>query len=350
MRKLVPFALATVIFVSILCVAHSEVIAQTPGEWSISGSVTNETGAPLPDVNVTAVNSTSAASYHAMVNVSGEYNISLPVGIYNITASYTNYTANISYNHFRIGPGSLSVFDFRMIEILGTLSGYVTNGTVPVNGAKVVLSGERNYSATSLSPLGEYTIDRIVPGAYVAHAEKDGYQTATYDKAVVIIRGKTTELNFTLLEQPTTLFGKVTSGGNAIGDVKVTIASTEYTASTSTDANGNYALSNVPVGAYTLTFQKDGYEEKTVQVSLSPFENKPYDLTLDRTPVSSNTGFILGFDLSHSLMIVGLCLAIAILSIATYIRYRVGKNPDLLGIEREEEGEKPKEETEENKK
>jgi hypothetical protein len=99
-----------------------------------------------------------------------------------------------------------------------------------------------------------------------------------------------------------------------------------------------------------VTFQKDEYEERTVQVSLSPFEKKKYDLNLERKPVSGDTGFIPGFDLSHSLMIVGLCLAIVILSIATYIRYRVGKKPGLLAIEREEEEAKPKEELVEEKK
>jgi hypothetical protein len=350
MRKLAPFALATIIFVSILCVMHSEVYAQGPNEWWINGSVTNETGVAFPDVNVTAVNTTSAGSYHTLVNATGDYNISLPVGTYNITASYTNHTANISYGYVQIGPGSLNVFDFKMIEILGSLSGHVTNSTVPIKGAKVVLTGERNYSATTTSPLGGYTIDGVEPGTYVAHAEKNGYWTAYHDQPVVIIRGKTTDLDFTLLEQPATLFGNVTSGVDAVRDVKVMITSSEYTASTSTDANGIYAFSNVPVGTYTVTFQKDEYEERTVQVSLSPFEKKRYDLNLERKPVSGDTGFIPGFDLSHSLMIVGLCLAIVILSIATYIRYRVGKKPGLLAIEREEEEAKPKEELVEEKK
>lgn len=348
MRKLAPLALATVVFVSVLFVAHSEVSAQGPGEWWITGNVTNETGTPFLDVNVTAVNTTSSASYHSLVNATGEYNISLPVGTYNITASYTNYTANISYSYFQIGPGFLNVLDFRMIEILGSLSGHVTNGTVPIQEATVVLTGQRNYSANSTAPLGEYTIDRIVPGTYVAHAEKTGYWTAFNLQAVVIVRGKTTNLNFTLSEQPTTLFGKVTSDGDAIRDVKVTITSIGYTASTSTDVNGNYTISNVPVGTYSVTFQKDGYEEKKLQVSLSPFETKKYDLNMERIIVSGSTGFISGFDLPHSLMIVGLCLAIVMLAVAVYIRYRVGKKPELLEIEREGEGEKPREETREN--
>lgn len=342
MRRLISVTLAAVVFVSMACFAHSEVSAQPPEDWWITGSVTNETGASFPNVNVTAVNTTSLTPYHALVNVTGEYNISLPIGTYNVTASYTNYTANITYGNFHIGPGFLNVLNFRMIEILGFLSGHVTNGTVPIQGATVVLTGQRNYSATSTSPLGAYTIDHILPGTYVAHAEKNGYWTAYHDNPIVIVRGKITNLNFTLLEQPTTLHGKVTSDGSAVSGVMVTIASTEYSTSTSTDINGNYTISNVPVGTYTVTFEKEGYEDRTVQVSLSPFETKKYDLNLEKIPASGSTGFIPGFDLPHSLMIVGLCAAIAMLAISVYVRYRVGKKPELLAVEREEE-EKPKE-------
>ncbi len=346
MRRLICATLAAAVFVSIVCFAQPEVSAQSPDEWWITGSVTNETGAEFPNVNVTAENTTSLASYHALVNSSGEYNISLPVGIYNVSASYANYTANITYTSVHIGPGFPNVLDFRMIEILGVLSGHVTNATVPIQGATIVLTGQRNYSAISTSPLGGYTIDRILPGTYVAHAEKMGYWTAYHDTPVVITRGKITDLNFTLLEQPTTLFGKVTSGGTPLSGVKVTIASTEYTTSTSTDTNGNYTISSIPVGTYSVVFEKEGYEEKTVQVSLSPFESKRYDLDMESVPVSGGTGFIPGFDLPHSLMIVGLCASIAILIICVYVRYRVAKKPDLLAIEREEE--EPKKGSEES--
>ena len=343
MRKLVHITLAAVILVSLLSLMHAEVAAQGTGELLVTGTVTSEAGDPLPGVNITALNTTSMVSHYSMVNETGNYSISLAEGVYNITASFTNYTANISYSNVPIGPATNKVFNFRMVEILGTLIGHVTNGTIPILGAKVVLTGDQyNYSANSSLPLGFYVIDKIRPGTYVAHAEKSGYWTVYHDRAIVITRGVTTELNFTILEQPTKLFGTVKTDGNAVRDVQVLIASAGYSTSTVTDANGNYTFSNVPVGTYTLTFKKDGYEERSVQISLSAFESKKYDANLDRKPVEGGGGFIPGFDLSHSLMIVGFCLAIAILLFAIYIRYRVLKKPELLAIEREEE-EKTKE-------
>jgi hypothetical protein len=351
MRKLIHITLAAVILISLISLMHAEVSAQGTGELLVTGAVTSEAGAPLPGVNITALNTTSMVSHYSVVNETGNYSISLAEGTYNITASYANHTANISYTNVPIGPATNKVFNFRMLEILGTLIGHVTNRTIPIQGAMVVLTGDQyNYSANSSLPFGFYVIDKIRPGTYVAHAEKSGYWTIYHDRAIVITRGVITELNFTILEQPTKLSGTVKTDGNVVvRDVQVLITSVGYSTSTVTDANGNYTFSNVPVGTYTLTFKKDGYEEMSVQISLSAFEPKKYDANLDRKPVEGGGGFIPGFDLPHSLMIVGFCLAIAILLFAIYIRYRVLKKPEMLAIEREEE-EKTKEGKDQGKK
>jgi hypothetical protein len=350
MRKLVHITLAAVILVSLLSLMHAEVAAQGTGELLVTGTVTSEAGAPLPGVNITALNTTSMVSHYSVVNETGNYSISLTEGVYNITASYANYTANISYVNVPIGPATNKVFNFGMLEILGTLTGHVTNATIPIQGAKVVLTGDQyNYSANSSFPLGSYTIDKIRPGTYVAHAEKSGYWPTYHDRAIVITRGITTELNFTLLEQPTKLSGTVKTDGKEVQDVQVLITSVGYSTSTVTDADGNYTFSNVPVGTYTLTFKKEGYEDMSVQISLSAFEPKEYNANLNRKPVEGGGGFFPGFDLPHSLMIVGFCVAIAILLSAIYIRYRVLKRPEMLAIEREEE-EKTEEERDQEKK
>lgn len=54
------------------------------------------------------------------------------------------------------------------------------------------------------------------------------------------------------------LYGKVTNAvtGKAISGALVAVDNT----TTFTDSNGNYILANIPVGAYTAIFTKDGYE------------------------------------------------------------------------------------------
>ncbi|MBM4237239.1 MAG: carboxypeptidase regulatory-like domain-containing protein [Euryarchaeota archaeon] len=338
MMKVLPAVLALMILMLSPTLASTQVSAQAPGEWHVAGAVVNETGAPFPGVNVTAVNTTTGSTYFSISNITGDYNITLPSGTYNVSASLLNYSANRTYVGVIIDSDLISVLNFTMTEMLGTLAGHVTNGTAPIVGATVYLrSALYNYSGLSTGPLGEYSLTRVRPGTYVAYAEKTGYWTAYHTEPVVIVRGRTTMLNFTLDEQPAKLFGKVTWGGSPVVGVQVMLQSATFTTSTNTDANGNYTVSNVPTGSYTLDFRKQGYVDKSIQISLSPFEEKRYDVVLDKEPVEGSTGFIPGFDLPHSLMIVGLILAIIILIASIIIRHKIGQKPELLAVEEEPE-------------
>ncbi|MBC7108414.1 MAG: carboxypeptidase regulatory-like domain-containing protein [Methanomassiliicoccales archaeon] len=350
MRNLSAFLLAAILISFLLSPISIQSVAQEGNEVYVRGFVFNERGAPLAGVNVTAINTTTNSVFFSVSNISGEYNLSLPSGTYNISASLTNYTANITYYNIIIDPSHLPILNFTMSEILGTLTGYVTNGTAPVPGATVHLrSSKNNYTGVSTSPLGEYTISGIAPGIYIAYAEKQGYWTSYFNEPVVIIRGKKTVLNFTLVEQPAKLYGRVYFGDSPVAGVQVVLQSQSFSASTTTDANGNYTLSNVPAGTYSLTFRKQGYQEKTVQITLSPFEEKRYDFSIEREAIEESSGFIPGFDLPHSLMVVALSVAIIILIISLFIRFKIVQNPELMAQEEPEIEEKEKEEAEEEK-
>lgn len=303
---------------------------------SVEGQVTLPDGDPLAGVNVTATNVTTGESYHSMTNESGAYNLTIPTGTYNITASYTNYSADTSYTGVLVNV-SLSGIDFVMSELLGTLRGYVTNGTAPVPSATVHLMNEFfHYTGNSTTPLGEYEIVDIAPGVYIAYVEKRGYWTALHDRPVEIERDKVSLLDFTIEEQPAVLFGTVSFGGDGLEGVKITIVSSEFSTSTLTDSGGNYTLSGIPLGSYTITFSKEGFVDQTMRVSLSPFESKKLDLSMEKE-VSDQGGFIPGFDLPHSLMVVGMILSIITLISAMIIKLRVQRNPELLMQEEEEE-------------
>ncbi|MDH7508706.1 MAG: carboxypeptidase-like regulatory domain-containing protein [Methanomassiliicoccales archaeon] len=349
MRTFSAFLLIAAMTSILLLPASISSLAQEDN-YHIRGFVFDDTGSPLAGVNVTAVNTTTNSVFFSISNTSGEYNLSLPSGTYNITASLTNYTANITYHNVIVDPSHIPVLNFTMSEILGTLTGHVTNGTAPVQGATIHLkSSKNNYSAVSMGPLGEYTINRVAPGIYVAYAEKQGYWTSYYNEPVVILRGKKTVLNFTLLEQPAKLYGRVYFGEGPVAGVQVILQSQSYSASTTTDANGNYTFSNVPSGTYSLIFRKQGYQERTVQITLSPFEEKRYDLSLEKELPQGNGGFIPGFDLPHSLMVVALSVAIVLLIISLFIRFKTIENPELLARGEPEVEEQEEKKTDEGK-
>jgi len=311
--------------------------ADPPYERYVSGTVVDPEGVGFEGVNVTASNVTTGEIFHCLTGVNGSYNISLPTGIYNLTATFIDFTANVTYSLVSVQAENLTGLNFTITEVMGTLNGFVTNGTAPVTGVTVHLVNELyNYSTNSTIPLGAYEICGIEPGSYVAYAEKLGYWTSYHDRPVMIARGKSTPINFTMEEQPAALLGRVTYAGRGLQGVEVTVTGGGFTSTTTTSSNGNYTMTSIPVGSYTVTFSKKGYIEQEAQVSLCPFESKKLDVALEKVPETGG-GFISGFDLPHSLMVVGLMLALVTLIMALIVRIRVGKRPELLEMEQEEE-------------
>ena len=299
-----------------------------PLEGEISGFTLDGQGDPLSGVNLTAENVTTGETFSTLTGENGSYRLPLPRGTYNLTASLTNHTSNTTYA-LEVPPSREEV-NFTLSEVLGSVSGYVTNGTAPIPGAEVHLTSEEgNYTAQSTEPLGAFQISGVEPGTYLAYAEKRGYWTHYYDNPVVIERGERMELNFTLQAQAATLLGKVKYGNDGLDGVRVSLSSEQFSTEVTTDANGNYSISSAPAGTYTLTFTKENFREEQVTVTLTPFESKRVDVTLERE-ADDEGGFIPGFDLPHSLMILGLIVSLITLTFALLVRFRAEKNPDLL--------------------
>ncbi|MFP4169459.1 MAG: carboxypeptidase-like regulatory domain-containing protein [Methanomassiliicoccales archaeon] len=299
-----------------------------PMEGEISGFTLDGEGEPLLGVNLTAENVTTGETFSTSTGENGSYRLSLPHGTYNMTASLANHTSNTTYG-LEVPPSREGV-NFTLSEVLRSVSGYVTNGTAPIPGAEIHLtSEERNYTAQSSSPLGAFQIEDVEPGTYLAHAEKQGYWAHYHDKPVVVERGEEVELNFTLQAQAATLLGKVKYGNDGLDGVRVSLSSEQFSTEVTTDSNGNYSISSAPAGNYTLTCTKEDFVEERMTVTLTPFDSKRVDVTLEKE-ADDEGGFIPGFDLPHSLMILGLIVSLITLTFALLVRFRAEKNPDLL--------------------
>lgn len=327
MRRIIVSALSVLLLSVILMGSAS---AGGLYDQEIRGVVIDSSGTPLSGVNITAENTTTGESFSTTTDPDGNYTLPLPPGVYNVSARLVNYTANITYSGLVVDEGETNWANFTMQEILGTLTGYITNGTVPVAGATVHLKGEYNYSANSTIPLGAYTITNIRPGTYIVYVEKAGYWTTYYDKPLLIGRGDVVHLDFIIEEQPARVYGQVLLAGKGLEGVTVMLTSGSASFSTVTDAEGNYSLSSIPAGTYTIRFSKSEFVTQEFQISLSPFESKRIDISLEREEAGGLGGFIPGFDLPHSLMIVGLALALITLIFSLAVRMRVERRPELL--------------------
>jgi len=240
-----------------------------------------------------------------------------------------------------VDPENAIGIDFTLSEILGRVFGFITSGNASVGGVTITLSNmEGNFTSQSELPFGQYSIDGVAPGVYVANAVKSGYMPANAPYPVIVARGSNVQLNFSIEVQPARVYGTVKVGGSPEKDVSVQLLlGGVMVRQAQTDSAGNYSFANLQSGEYELLLSKDGLVESTIPISLAPFEDKRVDPVMSRSPVEGLKGFIGDLDLTHSLMIVAMLVTVVIMAFAIYIRMRSIKKPDMLANEDEEEQE-----------
>jgi hypothetical protein len=236
----------------------------------------------------------------------------------------------------------LTGIDFTLTEILGRVYGFITSGNLSIGGVTITLTNmEHNFTSHSELPFGQYSIDRVAPGVYVAKAEKSGYTPAIAQFPVIVVRGSNVQLNFSIDLQPARVFGTVRVGNSPEKDVTVQLLQNSLVIrEAKTDSAGNYSFANLNSGEYQLHLFKEGLVASTLNVSFAPLENKRVDPVMSRTPVEGLKGFIGDLDLTHSLMIIAMLVTVIIMAYAVFIRMRSIKKPEMLANEKKEEEER----------
>lgn len=332
MRKLPVLLLALAL---VLCSAFIPDHASSAGVsgTDLTGRVVNETGAAFAGVEVKAINVTTLVAYRAITGADGNFTMpgNFVAGLYNVTASFLNHSSNVSYSNVLVKSGQVVRLNFTLIEVLSKLTGYVTNGDTPIYGATVALINDRrSYSNVSVNPLGRYEIPKVQPGTYTVVASKVGYYSSDPMPPVVMVRGETRSIDFVLQEQPADLGGMVQYDGAGLKGVTVKLSNPLFTIETVTDDKGNYSFSQVPSGTYTITFTKQEFLSKSLSVGLTPFEVRELNIEMVYDDANNTQTFLLGLDLAHSLMVIGLTVSIMILAVGIYFNYKIRRKPELL--------------------
>jgi len=332
MRKLPVLLLALAL---VLCSAYVPDRASAVGVsgTDVIGRAINETGAAFPGVEVKATNVSTLVTYKAVTGTDGNYTMpgNFVPGLYNVTASFLNHSANVSYTNVLLKSGQVVHLNFTMLEVLCKLTGYVTNGTTPIYGAMVTLKNkDHTYSNISVNPLGKYEVNKVQPGVYTVMASKVGYYDSGQGDPVTLVRGQTADMDFVLQEQPADLGGTVRYDDRGLKGVTVKLSSPLFTAETITDEDGNYTFSQVPSGSYSITFSKESFLSRTLTVGLTPFEVRELDVEMEYDNANNTQTFILGLDLAHSLMVIGLTVSIMVLVVGIYVNYKIRRKPEML--------------------
>lgn len=141
-----------------------------------------------------------------------------------------------------------------------SISGQITSGDSGVAGVTITLSGSNQGTATS-DAAGNYSFSGLLNGSYTLTPALTGFIFSPSSRAQTINDANLTAVNFTATPNtlPTfTLSGTVTSGGNGVAGVIMTLSGTG-SATATTDAAGNYLFSGLVDGGYTVTPAASGF-------------------------------------------------------------------------------------------
>jgi len=210
-------------------------------------------------------------------------------------------------------------------SIAGTVTDAVTGATI---AGAAVTDGTR--SATS-DANGGYSIANVPAGTYAVTATASGHNSAS--QSVQVTAGQTSTANFALSPPPPpgaiagTVRDAVTGATIAGATVKVGVAST------TTDASGQYVLSDLTEGSYTETVSASGYADVSQSVSVAIGQTTVVNVNLPPNTmwVDSISFKQSGGNLRIDVKVVNAKAAMSGVKVTVYVSGPVGKTWTLSG-------------------
>lgn len=216
---------------------------QTP-TFSISGTVLAG-GSGLSGVTV------SAGNVSAITTANGTYSITgLTAGSYNVSAARSGYT---------LSPGSRSVVvaaNVSSIDFAATLNTFSISGAVRQSGVGLPgITVSVGSKSTTTDSLGQYTLSGLAGGSYTVTPLGTGF-TFTPASLSLNLSSNLTNVDFTATGLTYRIAGRITQGAAGVAGITVNVGGTTVT----TDASGNYALTGLGEGTYTVQPTSTGYQ------------------------------------------------------------------------------------------
>jgi hypothetical protein len=181
-----------------------------------------------------------------------------------------------------------------VVITVGAPTTFIISGTVADTGGTGI-EGVLVYTSTTKSTYtnsdGTYNLVGLAAGSYTVTAAKQGFTMTPAFTNPVVVGPNATGINFTASIPTFTISGNVSSGGTNVSGVIVS----DGTRSTTTNTSGNYTLSGVPDGSYTLTATLSGYTFIPSGWS-NPVSVQDANITAENfvTPVYSISGSVTG--------------------------------------------------------
>lgn len=241
--------------------------AQPTAKFQLSGRITDESGAPISQVNVFLSGDQSTST---LTGADGSF-------VFSRLATSGHYTISASKSHYNFPTLSFTETGGDQVGDLSgelqrhTIQGKITNSTGgPIAGATLTISGSVNSTTTS-DTNGDYSFLNLPGGGdFTVVVARQNYNFTT-NSASVSDLGSDTNFGFSGTLKNYLISGTVTgqnlqgsagviNDGNAPGsnvEIRLTGSSTQTAI---TDALGQYAFTVPAEGSYTLTPVAEHYQ------------------------------------------------------------------------------------------
>ncbi len=239
---------------------------------TITGVAKSENDVNLRAVSITITDQSDPTNiYSTVTNASGQLNINVTPGhAYEIMAQKSGSgTATVMTDELM--PGSDNNYTLVLENLTSRIVGKIFDqNSKNIKEAKISIYNDENSYSTTSDINGKYSID-LDYGDYIMEIEKLGYESA--DSTIAVLPNQQDTVNFIIKENFSGLTGKIVDNNNTeIENVTVTANRNLGGGSTNkTDSEGNFRITGLLPGNYTIITEKDGYEKfELTEVSI-PF-------------------------------------------------------------------------------
>jgi len=238
---------------------------------TLQGNVRNENSRPVSGASVRLTDGVSVTD-PVRTDSRGFYRFTrLLPGTYVAEFSATGFTTEVS-PQVTLNNGQRQTLDAILTSLgaaTSVLEGFITDGGgAAVRGARVTITaGPISNRSDVADANGFYRIEGLPAGRYTLAVSGAGFANAT--QSVDAVEGRTVRQDFALTDDDASntgdISGRVTlaGGGAAVGVTLRVTAGPSTGQSATTDAQGEYTLSGLPEGTYSLRITRAGSRERT---------------------------------------------------------------------------------------
>ncbi|WP_371377224.1 carboxypeptidase regulatory-like domain-containing protein [Sporomusa aerivorans] len=193
----------------------------------------------------------------------------LPPGNYRFTVqsngqSMNSIAANVPANG---GTSNVNVVLPSSNITTGSAAITVTDGSSPLSGATASVTVNGTTQTVTTNSTGLATFSDLPAGSYSFSVSKESYISNTV--TVAVNNGVTAARTIALALQTGNATIIIHDGTNPISGATVSVTANGAVRTATTDASGQATFTNVPIGTYTFTAAKSGYDSSTTSVMVT---------------------------------------------------------------------------------